>query len=331
MPLPTPNAGEERDAFLNRCMISPVMGEDFPDRDQRLAVCSSQWTQRHGDDTVGDAKEENMAEETTVDVPVLDKGLVDKNAIRRGHLSIDVAECKAMGAASGKGWIQGYASTFNNVDLQGDVIRPGAFAKTISERVAAGKVKLMVQHMTHAMMATDVIGTIAEAREDEKGLWIHADLASTKVAQDVRKLISEGHVTGLSVGFWPLDCGEITMEDGKKVLEIKEAKLAEVTVTAFPANEEATILSVKTADTVTTELEDIEGIEDDEARADAVCRLKAKMFGEGTDVAIVERIARRLQELEAPKPTVTLSEADERAVHRRLADKKARLAKLLAD
>ena len=274
-----------------------------------------------------------MSEENTEvqETPVQAKmSLIDKNAIRRGHIALDVSECKAVGSAAGKGWIQGYASVFNNVDQQGDVIRPGAFAKTINERVASGKVKLMVQHMSHAHAATDVIGTIAEAREDEKGLWIHADLASTKNAQEVRKLINEGHVTGLSVGFWALDCDQIALKNGQQVIEIKEAKLAEVTVTAFPANEEATILSVKTADTVTSELDDIEGIEDDEARTEAVCRLKAKMFGEGVDVASVERIAKRLQELETPKPKVTLTDDDLRTVRKRTASAKARLAKLTA-
>lgn len=43
MPLPKPNAGETQNEFMSRCMESAVMMEDFPDSDQRLAVCSTQW------------------------------------------------------------------------------------------------------------------------------------------------------------------------------------------------------------------------------------------------------------------------------------------------
>lgn len=41
MPLPTPSKGEDRDAFISRCM-SALKGE-FPDQDQRLAVCFKQF------------------------------------------------------------------------------------------------------------------------------------------------------------------------------------------------------------------------------------------------------------------------------------------------
>ena len=48
MPLPAPNQGENRAEFISRCMGSDVMGTEYPDRDQRLAVCSSQWDRTEG-------------------------------------------------------------------------------------------------------------------------------------------------------------------------------------------------------------------------------------------------------------------------------------------
>lgn len=42
MPLPTPNKDEKADAFLSRCMGNPTAREDFPDQDQRFAVCQRQ-------------------------------------------------------------------------------------------------------------------------------------------------------------------------------------------------------------------------------------------------------------------------------------------------
>ena len=40
MPLPTPS-GESQQEFISRCM-SELQGE-FPDQEQRLAVCYTQW------------------------------------------------------------------------------------------------------------------------------------------------------------------------------------------------------------------------------------------------------------------------------------------------
>jgi hypothetical protein len=43
MPLPTPKTNESKKDFMSRCMGSSVMGTEFPDEDQRVAVCSTQW------------------------------------------------------------------------------------------------------------------------------------------------------------------------------------------------------------------------------------------------------------------------------------------------
>ena len=42
-PLPTPNSGEGRDDFLNRCMANATMVDEYPDEDQRYAICNNQW------------------------------------------------------------------------------------------------------------------------------------------------------------------------------------------------------------------------------------------------------------------------------------------------
>ena len=46
MPLPKPRDGESRDDFLERCMGNATMVEDYPDQDQRYAVCNSQWNNK---------------------------------------------------------------------------------------------------------------------------------------------------------------------------------------------------------------------------------------------------------------------------------------------
>lgn len=46
MPLPTPHKGEQKDKFINRCMANDVMNNEYPDAEQRRAVCESQWDRK---------------------------------------------------------------------------------------------------------------------------------------------------------------------------------------------------------------------------------------------------------------------------------------------
>jgi HK97 family phage prohead protease len=46
MPLPTPNSDESQDDFVSRCMANDTMTAEYPDEDQRAAVCYSQWENR---------------------------------------------------------------------------------------------------------------------------------------------------------------------------------------------------------------------------------------------------------------------------------------------
>lgn len=43
MPLPTPNAREDKNRFVARCMSNAAVKKEFPDQKQRVAVCHSQW------------------------------------------------------------------------------------------------------------------------------------------------------------------------------------------------------------------------------------------------------------------------------------------------
>lgn len=43
MPMPEPANQETKDQFIIRCMGDDVMRRDFPEADQRYAVCESQW------------------------------------------------------------------------------------------------------------------------------------------------------------------------------------------------------------------------------------------------------------------------------------------------
>jgi len=42
-PLPTPNTGESKQDFISRCMGNDSMGNEYPEMEQRVAVCNAQW------------------------------------------------------------------------------------------------------------------------------------------------------------------------------------------------------------------------------------------------------------------------------------------------
>jgi len=48
MPIPEPAPREGETEFMVRCMTDDVMVDEYPDRDQRLAVCYAQWRERDG-------------------------------------------------------------------------------------------------------------------------------------------------------------------------------------------------------------------------------------------------------------------------------------------
>ncbi len=45
MPLPTPTEGETQDEFVSRCMGDETANADFPEQEQRAAVCYRQWSE----------------------------------------------------------------------------------------------------------------------------------------------------------------------------------------------------------------------------------------------------------------------------------------------
>jgi HK97 family phage prohead protease len=216
--MPIPREGETQAEFLDRC-IPYVMGEqEGMERDQAAAVCYGLFRKERGKSLDREVRYERPCPEP---------------------------QFKSGGEVDDPGWIEGYASVFNVVDHQGDVVRPGAFQKTIAERIPAGKVKLMARHYARGGDTLEVIGTITEAKEDEHGLWIHAELSANGTAQNVRQLVHEGHVNNLSIGYRPVQYSDTVDADGKQIRELTELVLAEVTVVARPANDAAVITAAK--------------------------------------------------------------------------------------
>jgi len=153
---------------------------------------------------------------------------------------------KAIDGSSDPGGLTGYLAVFGNVDRYDEVIRRGAFTKTIND-LKGKSLPLMIRHFVHGGGTSDCVGSIREFMEDDYGLMIRAEFARDELSQRVRGLVSDGHVQGLSVGYQIIDAGGVEI-GGKVVLELRELKLREGTITVNPVNEEAFITAAKSLD-----------------------------------------------------------------------------------
>jgi len=129
--------------------------------------------------------------------------------------------------------VKGYGSYFDNKDSDMDVIRKGAYQKTIQEN--GNRVKYLYQH---DMMQP--IGKMSELYEDDKGLVFTAEIPKTQLGNDVIELMKAGVITENSVGIMP-----IIKENKGDYREIKEVKLYEISAVTLAANDQAKILDVK--------------------------------------------------------------------------------------
>ncbi len=104
------------------------------------------------------------------------------------------ADFKLLRDGAAESFVEGYANVFSNLDHNGDVVRPGAFKKTIQERVTKGLVPFLDSHQWDA---AHTIGTVTEAHEDQKGLRFRARLSNAPSAREVRQKMLEGHIRRL--------------------------------------------------------------------------------------------------------------------------------------
>ena len=131
------------------------------------------------------------------------------------------------------GSFTGALAVYNNLDLGGDLIEPGAFTKTIQDH--GSQVPLLWQHK-----ADTPIGMLTLA-DSPDSLDVTGQLQmELPAAKNAYILIKSRIVKGLSIGF---DTVKDAM-DGT-VRRLKEIRLWEGSIVTFPMNERATITSVK--------------------------------------------------------------------------------------
>ena len=142
------------------------------------------------------------------------------------------------------GEISGYFATFHHDhgDSYGDVIRKGAFKKTIEERKKTGHPFPLCFNHDFSM----IIGMVTDIGEDNFGAWFKAKFFSSEKAQEIRNIVKSGVLWQFSFAFDILDQGKIKAGDGSMVNELRELELYEISIVTVPANDRATITDIKT-------------------------------------------------------------------------------------
>lgn len=141
-----------------------------------------------------------------------------------------------------KGYFEGYAATFGNVDFGNDVIEKGAFAKAIRD---VPVVKILWQHEWH-----NPIGKSVTMREDDHGLFVAGQLTrGVAQAEDAYLLMKDKVIDALSIGYGVVE--KVIKDD---VRYLKELTLHEFSPVTFAMNDHAIIHTVKGCDMLIAKL-----------------------------------------------------------------------------
>lgn len=125
------------------------------------------------------------------------------------------------------------------LDRDGEVVDAGAF-DPLPDHVPFD--------IDHGMSVATTVGSGTPSYDGEGRLVVDGTFASTPLAQEVRTLVSEGHIRTTSVTFMSADREE---KDG--VPHVVRAELLNGTFTPVPSNREAVVLSAKTLEALTDE------------------------------------------------------------------------------
>lgn len=138
------------------------------------------------------------------------------------------------------GVFSGYGSVFGVVDSYRDVVQKGAFVQSLRRWQEKGRLPpVLWQHDR-----SQPIGVFTKMVEDERGLYVEGRLLADDVpqAKSALALLKAGALGGLSIGYREV-AAEFDAET--KTSRVQEVDLWEVSVVTFPANEAATVDSVK--------------------------------------------------------------------------------------
>jgi uncharacterized protein len=149
-----------------------------------------------------------------------------------------VRDVEARQAEDGKMRLSGYAAVFNESSVPlpfKESIAPGAFRKTLSE---TPDVRLLINHEGLPVARTKN-GTLT-LTEDDRGLYMDAEIADTSEGRDLYKLVERGDVDQMSFAFRVIR-QKWSEDRSRRVLTEVSLADGDVSVVTYPAYPTTTV------------------------------------------------------------------------------------------
>jgi HK97 family phage prohead protease len=219
------------------------------------------------------------------------------------HKTFDLIEAKT--DDGGAGTFSAYASVFENTDRGHDIVKKGAFRKTLEKWRRSGRnLPIILSHQWDDLTAYVGEADPRAVFEDDRGLMVQGQLfMDEEPARKVHKLMRKGLLTGWSFGYQVPEGGASRKNNG--VTEISEIELFEVGPTLVGMNRGAQLTEVKA---ILAE-EDVAAPDPPDLRRDSQRAVRAAIAGStGTESAPVlsddersrrERVWREIREASA--------------------------------
>lgn len=144
-----------------------------------------------------------------------------------------------------KGIVTGYASIFNNLDSDNEIVVPGAFAKTLVER-GPGSAKPRIKHLWQHD-SWQPIAIPKELKEKEKGLYFESVFGNDSFSRDKLQQHIDKIITELSIGYNVVRSEDIRNEGTgeRESRKLTELKLWEYSSVTWGSNSLTEVISAK--------------------------------------------------------------------------------------
>jgi HK97 family phage prohead protease len=168
------------------------------------------------------------------------KDMHKKNIIEHKSFNFEIKSIDDIEDELFVGSFKGLGSTFDNMDLGRDIIKPGAFKPALKKIKKTGRMpKALMQHNPYE----DQGAIFTAIKEVPDGLFVEGKFINTTRGKNLRIEVKTGAISDFSIGFRVQDF-EI---DGKNNLRIIKliSELPEISFVAFPMNQDANITEAK--------------------------------------------------------------------------------------
>ena len=247
---------------------------------------------------------------------------MEKNKNKEVAYGVKTLSVKVDDIDDEKGIVKGYFASFNTIDSDGDVIRKGAFAKSILENGPSAKGNRRIAHLRNHSWDRQ-IGKILELFEDEKGLGFVSQLGRSTEGQDALADYQDEILREHSIGFnyiWDkMEFVEDSEFSEHGHYEVNEVKLWEGSGVTFGANSLTPV--IEAAKSSGDYLPLMKEIEQHESNFE-----KALRNGKGTDMRL-EEIEARFKQIQQLRNSLLEEKPSIKDTLKKEADKKKELSK----